>query len=98
FFVIVIDHFTSYTWTMFVKTKEAEAIAAFGLRAILRREAEKEWDKPRTYQSDNGRELKNRLMAAMMAKYGVVMRHSQPYCPRTNGKVENRVKSVSKMF
>lgn len=50
------------------------------------------------YQSDNGRELKNVIMANTMAAAHVLMLHSRPYNPRTNGKAENRVKAVGKML
>lgn len=68
------------------------------MSSILRDEAQKELGKQRTYQSDNGSELKNSKMRAIMVKVGVAIKHSRPYCPRTNGKVENRVKSIAKVF
>lgn len=37
-------------------------------------------------------------MATAMATLQVRVRHSRPYTPRTNGKVEQRVSAVSRMF
>lgn len=65
---------------------------------MLACEAKREQEIQMIYQSDNGRELKNKVMLEAMDNAGVLMRHSLPYNPRTNGKAENRVKVVSKAF
>ena len=65
---------------------------------ILKTELESEKNKQTIYQSDNGHELKNKYMRKELNNLGVLMRHSKPYNPRTNGKAENRVKVVAQKF
>lgn len=67
-------------------------------REILNTELDREKETQTIYQSDNGHELKNKYMRKELGNLGVLMRHSKPYNPRTNGKAENRVKVVAQKF
>lgn len=66
------------------------------LDGILDEEGNRERTSKRKYQSDNGSELKNKIMKALLLALDVKEIHSRPYNPRTNGKIENRIKEISK--
>lgn len=63
---------------------------------FLNEEAKREREKTPIYQSDNGSELKNKIMKEVLQAIGVDIRHSREYNPRTNGKIENRIKEISR--
>lgn len=60
------------------------------------KEREGERAKQPIHQSDNGSELKNKIMREALQAMGVEERHSREYTPSTNGKIENRVKQVAR--
>lgn len=64
----------------------------------VQRERQAEEAVPTKCQSDNGSELRNRFMAQVLEIAGAIARHSSPYNPRTNGKVERQVATVSEKF
>lgn len=66
------------------------------MRRYVKKESERERAKRRIYQSDNGSELKNKIMRESLAAIGVEMKHSREYTPSTNGKINNRVKQISR--
>lgn len=66
------------------------------LDRVIDEERRKEKAAERIYQSDNGSELKNKVMKALVQALGVKEVHSRPYNPRTNGKIENRIKEIAK--
>ena len=66
------------------------------LDRVIDEERKKEKDTERIYQSDNGSELKNKVMRALIQALGVKEVHSRAYNPRTNGKIENRIKEIAK--
>ena len=46
---------------------------------------------PKFFQMDNARELKGAEMEALMEKYGISPRYSEPYAARANGRAEKSV-------
>lgn len=75
---------------------QAEAQRRADFKRYVEGEGERERAKQRIYQSDNGSELKNRIMKEALEACGVEERHSREYSPSTNGKIENRIKQVSR--
>ena len=53
---------------------------------------------PRIIISDNGSHFCNRSIQALMGKYGVIHRLSNPYHPQTNGQVEVSNKQIKKLL
>lgn len=66
------------------------------LDRVIDEERKRENETERIYQSDNGSELKNKVMKALIKVLGLKEVHSRAYNPRTNGKIENRIKEIAK--
>ena len=52
------------------------------------------YGKPRVLLSDNGREFCGRSLIAYCRTRGIILRHSAPYRPQTNGRVERLVRTI----
>lgn len=65
------------------------------MQHYVTRDRKMELDKEQILQTDNGSELKNKMMKETCQRAGVKLTHSREYTPQTNGKVENRVRQVA---
>ena len=86
----IVDVCTAYTALRALKSKEMEEVA----RKLW--EVFTDFGTPKILQSDNGLEFVNKVMTAVTTLYGIELRLSTAYNPRTNGLVERKNKDISK--
>ena len=88
----IIDHFSKWMWSYPMKEKTAQEavrciksfIFSFGLTKKL--------------HTDNGLEVKNKLMDDFCAKYNIKHIYSKPSSPKSNGAVEASHKQIKKLI
>jgi len=86
--LVVIDHFSKFTWARAFPAKDARPIAEF-LEHIFQVEGT-----PARTVSDNGREFVNTIMQQLHEKYGIGISHGLPYHPENQGVVERKNRSL----
>ena len=82
YFIIIVDHFSKYSWLLALKNKQTEEVAQaltnlfwmFGFPSIL--------------YSDNGKEFKSKTMSELCKKHKIRQVHGAPRTPSTQGLVE----------
>ncbi len=84
YLVVLVDHYSKFCWVKALATREPQPIADM-VEEIFSTEGI-----PDTAVSDNGTELKNQIMAAVLEGLGVKERHGYPEHPQTQGVVERR--------
>ena len=81
YLLCVVDVFSKFAYVEPIKNKEDSTVANAFDKIFT-------FDKPRTLQTDNGKEFANRQLAQVCREHGVRHITSQPYNPRSNGAVE----------
>jgi hypothetical protein len=90
--LVIIDVFTGFVWLKALKSNNAENVAValwelfctFGLPKIL--------------QSDNGSEFINEIIRSLVRIAGIDHRLIAPYNPRTDGKVERSIGTITSII
>jgi len=78
----IVDCHSKYLWSIPLKSKSGQLVA---------RELEKTFfseGAPKVISSDNGKEFVNDHMTALLLKWNVEQRNSQPYHPQSQGQIE----------
>ena len=104
--LVVIDHFSGYTWIKALKTKDSAPIADFLFESMseARKEVASRFGQPISnfyihfVQSDNGSEFVSRAFASAIARLNAEAKHGKPYTPQHQGKVERANQSIKKML
>lgn len=84
YILVVVDHYSKFTWALALDQKDTSRISAFLERIFL------EEGVPTAVVSDNGSELKNALMTSILEAFDVVAINGRVEHPQTQGVVERR--------
>jgi len=86
----VIDTYTKYLWSFKLLSKSAIGVKE-SLRFIFNN-----FGVPRSIQSDNGKEFRNRLLQEFLEEHHVLIIHGRPRNPKAQGQVERVNQTVKR--
>lgn len=92
YFLIIIDHYTSFIWTYELKSKaETSNTIDLYLKSISNHFPQYKLE---TLLTDNGSEFYNTKMEKLINDYGIKRIHMPTYTPAINGKVERANRTI----
>ncbi|PKI61759.1 hypothetical protein CRG98_017871 [Punica granatum] len=90
--IVAIDYFTKWIEATTLASVTTKAVALFLKRDIIAR-----YGVPATLITDNAKNLNNKLIDELCAKFRMQLRNSSPYRPQMNGAVEAANKNIKKI-
>ena len=91
---VLVDDYTRYTWTLFLRSKDQAYSAFFSLISLLENSLQA---RLRALRSDNGLEFKNSSFLDFCRERGIEHNFSSPRTPQQNGVVERKNRTLEDM-
>ena len=93
YILTLIDHCTGWAEAKPIPSKNAKHIIRY-----LEQEYIPRYGAPEVLICDNGREFKNHIVVPYLEALGTEVRHSSPYHPQTNSKIERFHRTIKEMI